>query len=239
MCVSAPLCVRVCVCFLGVSDTFCSAAACQMSRLQILWQIGMLKLWFQPGYINPNTSPTSTRCTTSCKKKKNQQKPFKMLSKGIIACPRSAQDLSPASPSSPGGELRELQEEVRWCFSVQIYCTFKSIHMCLRNRTDKDASVYSWIPAREAVWCGFKWLWRSRFEVRLIHQGWRSPADTNWMSQLVIILMEVRNERVFFLPAPTRIKMYNLITHSFQVFFRFLGDLLGVKMKKQVVLLDV
>lgn len=60
----------VCECllsfFFGVCDTLCSAAACQTSRLQILWQIGMLRRWFQPGYINPPPPPPllSTLCTS-------------------------------------------------------------------------------------------------------------------------------------------------------------------------------
>jgi len=90
-----------------------------MSRFQILWQIGMLKLWFQPGYINPPLSSSSSSTPIYSQPLTNQRQPFKMLSKGITACPRCAQDISSSPSGSPGEELWELQEEVRWCFSVR------------------------------------------------------------------------------------------------------------------------
>lgn len=73
-----------------------------------------------------------------------------MLSKGITACPRSAQDIFPL-PELTWGGAEGAAGRGQMMFLSSVYCTFKSIRMCLTNRTDKNVSVYSWIPAREAV----------------------------------------------------------------------------------------
>lgn len=104
--------------FVCVSDTFCSAAACQMSRLQTLWQIGMLRLWFQPGYVNP--LPTPMLCTSRKKKISHLRCCQRKLLRVLEALRISSPPPPPSPAGSPGEELRELQEEVRWCFSVHV-----------------------------------------------------------------------------------------------------------------------
>lgn len=87
-----------------------------------------------------------------------------MLSEGITACPRCAQDISPSLPRLTWEEQWELQQEVRWCFSAwftvlsdQCVSGMELTEMCLS------------IPGslRESVWWCFKWLWQNRFGVRL------------------------------------------------------------------------
>lgn len=152
-----------------------------MSRLQILWQIGMLRLWFQSGYINPPPPPTAASSTPEKGKKRNQQQPFKMLSNEITACPRSAQDTSSPSSAHLGrswGSCRRRSDDVS-------QFTFKSVHICLQNRSDKkNMSVYSWKPAMKAARRRRKRLWRRRFEVGLIHRGTFSHGRCHNLSSI-------------------------------------------------------
>lgn len=156
MCVCVSACTSVC-CFFAVSDTFCSAAACQMSHFQILWQIGMLKLWFQPGYINPQLLlllllPHLTAQESGAAIKDVVRGNYSVSSE------RSGCLLLLLLCGSPGGAVGAAGGgQVVFVVGFAVL----SVYICPVNRADKGAS------ALKAERRRFKRLWQSRFGVRL------------------------------------------------------------------------
>lgn len=116
----------------------------------------MLKLWFQPGYINlppPPSPPLSS--LSACPPHPSTLRRREISSSHLRCCQRELQRVleetqarSPPPPTgSPGEERWEQQEEVTWCFF------FSSLHFQINlsqeRRSDKSARVYSWKSADE------------------------------------------------------------------------------------------